>query len=446
MTVQNLLKNQFTILDGGMGTMLQQKGMALGTIPETLNITKPEWIIDIHRQYIEAGSQIIYANTFGANRFKMADSGYTVSDLIPAAIKNARTAAMGTETLVALDIGPIGQLLEPTGALAFEEAYDIFQEMVVAGRDAGADLIIIETMTDLYETKAAVLAAKENSDLPVFVTMTFEENKRTFTGCSVSAMCLTMEGLGVDALGVNCSLGPRDLIPIVEEISKWTRLPIIVKPNAGLPDPVTNTYNVLPDEFAEVTKQMLPFGVRVLGGCCGTNPDYIRKLSDMLSEETSRSYTTEPSSSGENSSDTAPFDNRNPAVCTPLRTCVVSEPRIIGERINPTGKKRFKQALAEHQEVRFFAGFYRPDTVIYSKLFRAVNSVPFDELLQSHLLIFRRIYRSCAAVFSLGHCPIGLLVIYHAAEIRILSGHSDFHSPERTPAVQVMQLNLVGTE
>ena len=347
MTVQNLLKNQFTILDGGMGTMLQQKGMALGTIPETLNITKPEWIIDIHRQYIEAGSQIIYASTFGANRFKMADSGYTVSDLIPAAIKNARTAAMGTETLVALDIGPIGQLLEPTGALAFEEAYDIFQEMVVAGRDAGADLIIIETMTDLYETKAAVLAAKENSDLPVFVTMTFEENKRTFTGCSVSAMCLTMEGLGVDALGVNCSLGPRDLIPIVEEISKWTRLPIIVKPNAGLPDPVTNTYNVLPDEFAEVTKQMLPFGVRVLGGCCGTNPDYIRKLSDMLSEETSRSYTTEPSSSGENSSDTAPFDNRNPAVCTPLRTCVVSEPRIIGERINPTGKKRFKQALAE---------------------------------------------------------------------------------------------------
>ena len=347
MTVQNLLKNQFTILDGGMGTMLQQKGMALGTIPETLNITKPEWIIDIHRQYIEAGSQIIYANTFGANRFKMADSGYTVSDLIPAAIKNARTAAMGTETLVALDIGPIGQLLEPTGALAFEEAYDIFQEMVVAGRDAGADLIIIETMTDLYETKAAVLAAKENSDLPVFVTMTFEENKRTFTGCSVSAMCLTMEGLGVDALGVNCSLGPRDLIPIVEEISKWTRLPIIVKPNAGLPDPVTNTYNVLPDEFAEVTKQMLPFGVRVLGGCCGTNPDYIRKLSDMLSEETSRIYTTEPSSSGENSSDTASCGNRDLAVCTPLRTCVVSEPRVIGERINPTGKKRFKQALAE---------------------------------------------------------------------------------------------------
>ena len=167
MTVQNLLKNQFTILDGGMGTMLQQKGMALGTIPETLNITKPEWIIDIHRQYIEAGSQIIYANTFGANRFKMAESGYTVSDLIPAAIKNARAAAIGTETLVALDIGPIGQLLEPTGALAFEEAYDIFQEMVVAGRNAGADLIIIETMTDLYETKAAVLAAKENSNLPV---------------------------------------------------------------------------------------------------------------------------------------------------------------------------------------------------------------------------------------------------------------------------------------
>ena len=176
--------------------------------------------------------------------------------------------------------------------------------------------------------------------------MTFEENKRTFTGCSVSAMCLTMEGLGVDALGVNCSLGPRDLIPIVEEISKWTRLPIIVKPNAGLPDPVTNTYNVLPDEFAEVTKQMLPFGVRILGGCCGTNPDYIRKLSDMLSGETSRSY-PEASSPDAGSLDTASCGNRELAVCTPLRTCVVSEPRVIGERINPTGKKRFKQALAE---------------------------------------------------------------------------------------------------
>ena len=334
MTVKELLENRYTILDGGMGTMLQQKGMALGTIPETLNILKPEWIIDIHRQYISAGSQIVYANTFGANRFKMADSGFSVDELIRSAIGNAREAAEGTDTLVALDIGPIGQLLWPTGSLSFEDAYDIFREMVESGRDAGADLIVIETMTDLYEAKAAVLAAKENSAMPVFVTMTFEENMRTFTGCSVSSMCLTMEGLGVDALGVNCSLGPRDLIPIVREISRWTTIPIIVKPNAGLPDPVTNTYNVLPDEFAEVTKQMLPCGVRILGGCCGTNPEYIRKLAEMLHAD--------HTDCGRN-----PEHIDTPAVCTPLKTIVINEPRVIGERINPTGKKRFKQALTE---------------------------------------------------------------------------------------------------
>ncbi|MEE3377874.1 MAG: homocysteine S-methyltransferase family protein, partial [Lachnospiraceae bacterium] len=230
MDIKEFLKNEYILLDGAMGTMLQAKGMPLGTIPETLNIEKPEWIIDVHRRYIENGSNVVYANTFGANRLKMAASGYTVAELVGAAIQNARKAAEGTGTKVALDIGPIGQLLEPTGALSFEEAYDIFAETVEAGREA--DLIVIETMTDLYETKAAVLAAKEHSDLPVFVTMTFEENKRTFTGCSVSAMCLTLEGLGVDALGVNCSLGPADLLPIVEEIARWTSLPIIVKPNA----------------------------------------------------------------------------------------------------------------------------------------------------------------------------------------------------------------------
>ncbi|MDO4803301.1 MAG: homocysteine S-methyltransferase family protein [Lachnospiraceae bacterium] len=353
-TIKQLLQNPLTLLDGGMGTMLQQKGMPLGTIPETLNVTRPDWIIDIHRQYIAAGSQIIYANTFGANRHKLADSGYSVPELIQAAIHNAGTAAEGTETLVALDIGPIGQLLEPTGALSFEEAYGIFMEMVTAGRDAGADLVIIETMTDLYETKAAVLAAKENSELPIFVTMTFEENMRTFTGCSVSAMCLTMEGLGVDALGVNCSLGPRDLIPIVEEIHRWTSLPIIVKPNAGLPDPVTNEYNVLPDEFAEVTKQMLPFGVRILGGCCGTNPEFIKKLSEMIrslpsaAEQKGMNIPTETEDGSKKTCSSAKDPVQHElAVCTPLRTVAVNEPRIIGERINPTGKKRFRQALLD---------------------------------------------------------------------------------------------------
>ena len=245
-----LFDKNYVVLDGAMGTMLQQKGMELGTVPETLNITKSDWIVDIHKQYIEAGADVVYANTFGANRYKMKDTGYTVDELINAAIANAKEAAKGTDAMVALDMGPIGQLLEPTGNLSFEEAYDIFKEEVVAAKDA--DIIVIETMTDLLETKAAVLAAKENSNLPVITTMTFEENKRTFTGCSVSAMCLTLEGLGVDAMGVNCSLGPKDLIPIVEEISKWTSLPIVVKANAGLPDPVTNTYDVDADQFESI--------------------------------------------------------------------------------------------------------------------------------------------------------------------------------------------------
>ena len=204
-----LFDKNYVVLDGAMGTMLQQKGMELGTVPETLNITKSDWIVDIHKQYIEAGADVVYANTFGANRYKMKNTGYTVDELINAAIANAKEAAKGTDAMVALDMGPIGQLLEPTGNLSFEEAYDIFKEEVVAAKDA--DIIVIETMTDLLETKAAVLAAKENSNLPVITTMTFEENKRTFTGCSVSAMCLTLEGLGVDAMGVNCSLGTKRL-------------------------------------------------------------------------------------------------------------------------------------------------------------------------------------------------------------------------------------------
>ena len=330
----NLFDRDYIILDGAMGTMLQQKGMELGVVPETLNITKPEWIVDIHSQYINAGSDVVYANTFGANRYKMKDTGYTVEELISAAIKNAKTAAKGTNALVALDVGPIGQLLEPTGSLSFEEAYDIFKEEILAAKDA--DLVVIETMTDLMEIKAAVLAAKENSNLPVITTMTFEENMRTFTGCSVSAMCLTLEGLGVDALGVNCSLGPKDLLPIVAEIANWTSLPIVVKANAGLPDPVTNTYNVLPDEFASIYKEMLQYGVHTIGGCCGTTPEYIKKLKQMAEE------------ANENGEFVKGSMKRKLSVCSPTKTVIVDQPRIVGERINPTGKKRFKQALMEN--------------------------------------------------------------------------------------------------
>ena len=244
MKFRNLLnQKEYIFFDGGMGTMLQAKGMKMGALPEILNIEKPEWIIDVHKQYINAGADVIYSNTFGANSYKLKNCNYSVSDIIEAGIKNAKKACEGTDTLVALDIGTIGQLLEPTGTLTFEEAYEIYKEQVIAGKDA--DLIVFETQTDLYELKAAVLAAKENTNLPICCTMTFEKNHRTFTGCGISNMALTLEGLGVDAIGINCSLGPVDLYPVIEELSKITDLPIIVKPNAGLPDPVTNTYDIL---------------------------------------------------------------------------------------------------------------------------------------------------------------------------------------------------------
>ncbi|MCM1055902.1 MAG: homocysteine S-methyltransferase family protein [Bacteroides sp.] len=327
MNFKQLLEKEFVILDGAMGTMLQARGLKMGETPELLNVEKPEMLAEIHREYIEAGADIIYANTFGANRYKLKKSGYSVGEIIEAGIKNARKACEGRDTLVALDIGPIGQLLEPTGTLTFEEAYDIYKEQVLAG--SGSDLIVFETMTDLYELKAAVLAAKENSDKPVVCTMTFEENRRTFTGCSVSAMALTLEGLGIDAIGVNCSLGPAELYPVIEELCGLTRLPVAVKPNAGLPDPVTNAYNVTAEEFAALTEKLIPLGVKIFGGCCGTDPRFISEVKKTL--EGKRYVKREPIIPS--------------ACCTPSNTVVIDRPRIIGERINPTGKKRFKEAL-----------------------------------------------------------------------------------------------------
>lgn len=326
---KKLMEKEFVCLDGAMGTMLQAKGLKMGETPEVLNIENPQLLIDIHSMYINSGADIIYANTFGANRYKLADCGYSVKEIIEAGISNARKACSTSETLVALDIGPIGQLLEPTGTLTFEEAYDIFKEQIVSGVDC--DLIVFETMTDLYELKAAVLAAKENSDKPVVCTMTFEENMRTFTGCSISSMALTLESLGVDAIGVNCSLGPAELYPVVEELCKWTNLPVIVKPNAGLPDPLTNEYNITPEEFAELMCDLIPLGVKIFGGCCGTTPEFIKALKKILRN---KKY--------------AKINNDIPAACcTPSNTVIINRPRIIGERINPTGKKRFKAALLE---------------------------------------------------------------------------------------------------
>ena len=227
---KNKAEKKYILLDGAMGTVLQASGLKLGQIPEVLSFTDEELLIGIHRQYVESGSDIIYTNTFGGNRYKLEGCGYTVEQVIKKGIENARKACEGTDCIVALDLGPIGRLVEPTGDLKFEEAYDIYKEQEIAGREA--DVIVFETMTDLLELKAAVLAAKENTELPIICTMTFEQNMRTFTGCQVSSMALTMEGLGVDALGVNCSLGPDELYPVVEELGRYTRLPLVVKPNA----------------------------------------------------------------------------------------------------------------------------------------------------------------------------------------------------------------------
>lgn len=322
-------RNSFVFLDGGMGTMLQAHGIKTEHIPELLNITDPEAIMKIHRLYVESGADIIYSNTFGANRFKLSGSGYSVDEVVSAGVANARKAAAG-RALTALDLGPIGQLLEPAGTLKFEEAYEVYKELVLAGKDA--DLIVIETMTDLYEVKAALLAAKENSDKPVLVTMTFEENMRTFTGVSPECMVAVLEGLGADAIGVNCSLGPEELFPVLDRICALTSLPVIAKPNAGLPDPVTNEYNVGPEGFAESAVKLAKAGVTIFGGCCGTTPQHISTMIESLSgmERQPRKIV------------------RASIACSAVNCVNINQPRVIGERINPTGKKRFKEALLAH--------------------------------------------------------------------------------------------------
>ena len=306
--------------------MIQNAGFTSEKLPEELNITHPEVIRKIHKAYIDAGSDVIYTATFGVNDYKTKDSAFTAEEIIKAAIENAREAAKGTDVKVALDIGPCGRMLEPNGNLPFEEAYQLFKGQVTYGK--GADLIVIETMTDLYEMKAALLAAKENSDLPVICTMTFEENKRTFTGTCISSMALALEALGADAIGINCSLGPAEFKPLMEELSKWTTLPIVSKANAGLPDPLTGEYAITPAEFAEAAAELVPCGVKLIGGCCGTNPEFIKALKEAFS---GRKY--------------MPQRPEIPAaVCTPEKTVIIDGPRVIGERINPTGKKKLKEA------------------------------------------------------------------------------------------------------
>lgn len=325
-------KDEILILDGAMGTVLQQRGLPAGGQPELLNLTDPALLASVYREYISAGSQIIYANTFGANGLKLDRTGRGVDEVVSAAIRTAKDAAAGTDVRVALDIGPLGELLEPMGTLPFERAYSLFREMAEAGARAGADLAVIETMTDLYEAKAALLAVKESTSLPVFVTMSFDGTGRTFTGCTIASMARTLEGLGADAIGLNCSLGPDRLAPLLRELCENTRLPVIAKPNAGLPDPMDGHYDMGPEAFVQALMPCLEAGVSIFGGCCGTSPEYIRQLRAALSRK-------------------RPGPRRyleGGFVCTPVNALRLDGVRVIGERINPTGKKRFQQALLEN--------------------------------------------------------------------------------------------------
>ena len=319
------------ILDGAMGTVLQSRGLKPGGVPELLNLTEPALLMGVYRDYIAAGSDVIYANTFGANALKLQRTGKSVEEIVSAAIKLAKDAVAGTNVKVALDVGPLGELLEPMGTLPFERAYELFQEVARAGAAAGADLAVIETMTDLYETKAALLAVKENTELPVLVTMSFEESGRTFTGCTVASMARTLTGLGADAIGLNCSLGPDKLAPLLRELCENTPLPVIAKPNAGLPDPVDGHYDMDAQAFANILAPMADAGVSVFGGCCGTSPDYVRGVAERLK--------------GRATAKRVP--KRESFVCTPVKPLPITGVRVIGERINPTGKKRFQQALLE---------------------------------------------------------------------------------------------------
>ncbi len=328
------LKENFLFFDGAMGTMLQEFGMRAGEIPELYNIEKPDIIYNIHKKYFEAGAQVATSNTFGANRLKLEGKGYSPNEIITSAVKNAKRAAGEFEEkkYVALDIGPIGTLLAPLGSLKFEEAYNIFKEQVLAGTKAGVDLILIETMSDLYEAKAAVLAAKENSNLPVFCTMTFHDKNRTFSGTDVITMVSVLESLGVDALGVNCSKGPNELQGIVEEVLKYSHLPVIVQANAGNPKVKNNIvyYDFDKDLYSEEVLDMARKGLSIIGGCCGTTPEYIKAILEKLKN-------------------IAPIKlNPKRITCTSSssQTVIIGEEvKIIGERINPTGKKRLKEAL-----------------------------------------------------------------------------------------------------
>jgi len=332
--VNELFRQSNTILlDGGMGTMLQAAGLKLGARPEELNITDPALIEGIHGQYAAAGSRIVNANTFGASAHKLAGSAYTLEQVITAGIENCKRACAPYGALTALDVGPLGELLEPSGTLAFEDAVAEYARIVKAGEAAGADLIFFETYTDLYELKAALLAAKENTRLPILASMSFEAGGRTFTGCTVESFAATARGLGADAVGINCSLGPKEIFPMAKRLAEAVpgNFPVFVKPNAGLPRADGSGYDITPQLFALQMKPYRELHLFAAGGCCGTTPEFIKLLNGTFAGCTPG----------------RPAHRMPSVLCTPVDTVTVDGITVVGERINPTGKKRFQQALRE---------------------------------------------------------------------------------------------------
>lgn len=326
------------IFDGAMGTQLQNAGLKAGDIPEELNIEQPELLRGIHKKYLDAGAHFITTNTFGCNRLKMADAKYPAQEMLLSAVKNARQARTEAgreeDAYVVLDIGPIGQLLEPMGTLTFDEAYDIILEQIIPVKDQ-VDAVLFETMSDLYEVKAGVLAVKEHTDLPVFVTMTFEQNGRTLSGNDPETFVNVAEGLGADVVGVNCSLGPEELKPIIQEILETASVPVMLQPNAGLPclEHGETHYHVTPEEYVEAMKDYMEQGAAIVGGCCGTTPEFIEKLSKAAPETVAERKVLKKTRVS-SQTQTVTFGNRV-IVC--------------GERLNPTGKKKMKQALIEER-------------------------------------------------------------------------------------------------
>ena len=334
MQVNELFKQSNTILlDGGMGTILQAAGLKLGARPEELNITDPALIEGIHGQYAAAGSRIVNANTFGASAHKLAGSTYTLEQVITAGIENCKRACAPYGALTALDVGPLGELLEPSGTLAFEDAVAEYARIVKAGEAAGADLIFFETYTDLYELKAALLAAKENTHLPILASMSFEAGGRTFTGCTVESFAATARGLGADAVGINCSLGPKEIFPMAKRLAEAVpgNFPVFVKPNAGLPRADGSGYDITPQLFALQMKPYRELHLFAAGGCCGTTPEFIKLLNGTFAGCTPG----------------RPAHRMPSVLCTPVDAVTVDGITVVGERINPTGKKRFQQALRE---------------------------------------------------------------------------------------------------